>query len=97
MRFRIVESILGSSILSRRCSFEQKGGPTLPGERFKMDTPTIAANRRQILIPTESIVKIASVPTCHKWMVDVLWDGQPLTMFVLDLSEDEIKAQSARA
>jgi hypothetical protein len=60
----------------------------LPGEKFKLDRPAIglaAKRRRQVLIPEESIIKIVSVPTDHRGMVDVLWDGQRLTMFVLDV------------
>lgn len=60
----------------------------LPGQKFKLDTPTIglAANRRQqVLIPAESIIKILSVPTDYSKMVDVLWNGQRLTMFVFDV------------
>ena len=59
-----------------------------PGQKFRLDTPTIglAANRRrQVLIPAESTIKIVSVPTDYQRMVDVLCDGQPLTMFALDV------------
>ena len=59
-----------------------------PGQKFRLDTPTIglAGNRRrQALIPAESIIKIVSVPTDYRRMVDVLWDGQPITMFALDV------------
>ena len=61
----------------------------LPGEKFKLDTPTIgltANPRRQVLIPAESIIKILSVPTDYRKMVDVLWNGQPLTMFAFDVN-----------
>ena len=58
------------------------------GEKFKLDTPTLglAANRRrQVLVPAKSIIEIVSVPTDYQQRVDVLWEGQPLTMFVLDV------------
>jgi hypothetical protein len=60
----------------------------LPGKKFKLDTPTIglAANRRrQVLIPADSIVEIVSIPTEYKKMVDAMWDGHPLVMFVHDV------------
>jgi hypothetical protein len=60
----------------------------LLGEKYKLDTPTLglAANRRrQVLVPAESVIEIVSVPTAYQRMVDVLWDGQPLTMFVHDV------------
>jgi hypothetical protein len=60
----------------------------LPGEKFKLDTPTIglAANRRrQVLIPAASIIEIVSIPNCYQGMVDVLWQGRILTMFALDV------------
>ena len=60
----------------------------LLGEKYKLDTPTLglAANRRrQVLVPAESVIEIVSVPTDYQWMIDVLWDGQPLTMFVHDV------------
>ena len=60
----------------------------LLGEKYRLDTPTLglAANRRwQVLVPAESVIEIVSVPTDYQRMIDVLWDGQPLTMFVHDV------------
>jgi hypothetical protein len=71
----------------------------LPGEKFKLDTPTLglaASGLRQVLIPAKSIIEIVSVPTDYKRMVDVLWDGQPLTMFVYDLDVTEIEIAESR-
>ena len=72
------------------------------GEKFKLDTPTLglAVNRRrQVLVPAKSIVEIVSVPTDHERMVDVLWDGEPLTMFVhdVDVRGTEIRHDSTTA
>ena len=61
--------------------------------KAKLDTPAIelAANRRrQALIPGESITKIVSFPTDYQRTVDVHWDGQPLTMFVLYVYVKEV-------
>ena len=44
-----------------------------PGDRYKLGT---------CLIPAESIIECVSTPNCHKGMVDMLWVGEPLTMFV---------------
>lgn len=60
----------------------------LLGEKYTLDTRTLglAANRRrQVLVPAGSVIEIVSVPTNYQRMIDVLWDGQPLTMFVHDV------------
>ena len=98
---RPISAYLGPRTQGRRCSandvdrtlsFERKGGPTFLGKKVKLDTPTLglAANRkRQVLVPAESVIEIVSVPTDYQRMVDVLWDGEPLTMFVHDVDVPE--------
>ena len=60
----------------------------LLGEKHRLDTPTLgltANRRRQVLVPAESVIEIVSVRTDYQRMIDVLWDGQPLTMLVHDV------------
>jgi len=46
----------------------------------------LAANQRQqVSIPAASVIEIVSVPTKYKQMIDVLWDGEPLIMFIHDV------------
>jgi len=63
----------------------------VPGTKIQLDTPALgfATNLRQQVIPAASVIEIVSMPTKHKKIIDVLWDGEPLTMFVHDLDVAE--------
>jgi hypothetical protein len=61
------------------------------GRRFRLNHETIAISgangkREAIMIPESAIVKVISGPTSERdRMVDVLWDGQVVVMFAVDL------------
>jgi len=64
----------------------------LTGKQFKIQNPTLAfdaldGKRRAVTIPTGGIIKIVSGPNGDgDRMVDVLWEGRVVTMFVTMLT-----------
>ena len=64
----------------------------LTGRRFKLERPTLAIHgadgkRQTSYVPAGAIIKVVSGPTsAGDRMVDVLWDGQIVTMFALDVN-----------
>lgn len=74
------------------------------GKRFKLRTSTIAIDggsrqRVAVTVPAGSIITVVSGPTEGTQMIDVLLDGRPLTMFVIDVRSrgEEIADPSSRA
>jgi hypothetical protein len=72
-------------------SLEQKGGPMLAGKEFNLERTSLALNavdgiRKSVAVPVGNVVEIVSGQKSQEdRMVDVLWEGQVLTMFVLDV------------
>jgi hypothetical protein len=75
------------------------------GRSFRLTHETIAISeakgkREAITIPEKAIVKVISGPTSERdRMVDVLWDGQVVVMFAVDLiarGEEIVKHASRR-
>jgi hypothetical protein len=62
----------------------------LTGKKLKLERTSLApnvvdGNRRSVAIPAGNVVEIVSGQKSQDdRMVDVLWEGQALTMFVLD-------------
>ena len=66
----------------------------LAGKKFKLGQNTLAlgtvdGNRRAIIIPTGSIIKVVSGPAGGdgNQMLDVMWERRILTVFALDVGE----------
>jgi hypothetical protein len=65
----------------------------LTGKRFRLKVPTIGLalvddKRVAVPIPAGSIVVVSSGPRPHDMrMIDVLWEGQTLTMFAEDVQK----------
>lgn len=63
----------------------------LTGKRFRLERPTLAIDgvngkRQATIIPAGAVLKVVSGPTSPgDRMVDVLWDGKTVTMFVIDV------------
>lgn len=60
------------------------------GTRYKIVTPTLgilseAGNRSSVTIPSGAVIELASDRINGDRMVDVLWEGKALLMFVQDL------------
>jgi hypothetical protein len=94
--WRILKSLdpkppLYSTDVTGLLSFEQKGGPMLTGKKFKLQRTTLALNvidgiRKPVAVPVGNVVEVVSSQKSQEdRMVDVLWEGQVLTMFVLDV------------
>ena len=67
----------------------------LAGKKFKLERATLAitvveGRREELTSPVGAIIKVVSAPTIDGErmvrMVDVLWDGQTVEMFALDVS-----------
>ena len=73
--------------------------------RFRIHKETLAVGivdgePKAVILPAEAILRVVSGPTGQgDRMVDVMWDGQTVTMFVIDLQErgTEIKGKSIEA
>lgn len=68
----------------------------LTGKKYRIKTPTLGltdptdgdSQRRVVTVPANSVVRILSGPLVPEdRMVDVLFDGQQLAMFVRDLRD----------
>ena len=62
----------------------------LTGKRFKLEEPGLGFDSiddrwTPILVPAGATVKIISDPTNSHGMVNVLWDGRELAMFLFDI------------
>ena len=77
----------------------------LTGKRFRLERTTLAIDgvngRRQTsYVPAGAVIKVVSGPTsAGDRMVDVLWDGKIVTMFVMDVNMrgTEVPDESASA
>jgi hypothetical protein len=61
-------------------------------EMFRVITPTFCVDSSTgehgvtVIIPANAIIQVVNVPRLDDTqMVDVLWEGRPLTMFVQDI------------
>jgi hypothetical protein len=61
----------------------------LTGKRFKLKTPTVAVdgNRVAVTIPAAHIVEVISGPSDSDQTINVLWNGQAVVMFGIDLRQ----------
>ena len=73
----------------------------LTGKRFELEEgglgfDSIDGNWKPMLVPARATVKIISDPTDGHGMVNVLWEGKELAMFLfdIDLTGKEIEEQS---
>ena len=62
------------------------------GEKFRVVTPTLGVDsstgehRVTVILPADAVIQVMSVPRLDDTqMVEVLWEGRPLTMFVQDV------------
>ena len=61
------------------------------GEKFRVVTPLIGVDYTgehgvTVIIPADAIIEVVSGPRLDNTrMVDVLWEGRPLSMFVQDI------------
>ena len=67
-------------------------GEVLAGKRFRLniETLTIGCTPRghvPVFIPAGETTSVASEPSVDDRMVDVMWNGRLLSMFVVDLRE----------
>lgn len=75
----------------------------LTGRRFRIDTPTLAVKegpggkRVAVTIPAGAIVKVISGPTDGDRIVDVLWEGQAIEMFTIDLQRRGVELSEGSA
>jgi len=77
----------------------------LSGKRFRLNKETIAVDsskgtKTAIQIPQDAIIQIVNGPTqADSRMVEVLWDGHPLIMFVEDIQQrgEDVTGKSATA
>ena len=78
------------------------GVQTIHTGRFKVDKTTLAiddANGKPVAvsIPAGDIVKVLVNPSAEDNMVDVLWKGRTVALYVVDLKQRGIETQSRRA
>jgi len=61
----------------------------LTGKRFKLKTSTVAVdgNRVAVTIPAAHIVEVISGPSDSDQTINVLWNGQAVVMFGIDLRQ----------
>ena len=77
----------------------------LTGRRFRLERPTLAIDgtngrRQSSYVPAGAVIKVVSGPISDgDRMVDVLWDGKIVTMFVIDVNVrgTEVLDESASA
>ena len=62
------------------------------GEKFRVATTTLGVDSSTgehgvtVIIPADAIIQVLNAPRLDDTqMVDVLWEGRPLTMFVQDI------------
>jgi len=63
----------------------------LAGKQFKLRSSSLAVDvddpkRSAVTIPAEAVIEVISGRTDDYGMVDVLWEGRTLGMFVIDLN-----------
>ena len=64
----------------------------LTGRRFKLESATLSiesanGKRQSSYVPAGAVIKVVSGPTsAGDRMVDVLWEGKVVTMFVMDVT-----------
>jgi hypothetical protein len=69
----------------------QKSGPMLTGKQFKLERATLAVannaegKRRAVTIPVGAVIKVLAGPKNGDGLVNVLWEGQALEMFAVDV------------
>jgi hypothetical protein len=68
----------------------------MTGRSFRLRTPTLGigidstdgGKRVAVPVPADAVVKVVAGPSgAGDRMVDVLWDGQVLVVFVIDLTQ----------
>jgi hypothetical protein len=64
----------------------------MPGERYRLNTPTLAilscdGQRIPMTIPQGGIVRVAGPTYADRQLFDVEWEGKKLLMFAVDLRE----------
>lgn len=75
----------------------------LTGRSYRLLTPTLGitemdGKRQAFTIPAGAILKIVSGPTSERdRMVDVLWEGNIYTLFVVDVRDRGEEIKDARA
>jgi len=77
----------------------------LTGKQFKIERATLAVGnnaegrRNAVTIPSGSIIKVIAGPNNGDGLVNVLWEGQALEMFLVDIGArgTEITDKSAGA
>ena len=76
----------------------------LTGKRFTLRKETLALHvaegkRTAVHIPSGAIVKVVSGPKNNDGIVDVLWEGRTIAMFLVDVESrgTEITEQGQRA
>ena len=77
----------------------------LTGKQFKLERATLAAGnnaegrRKAVTVPVGAIIKVVAGPNNGDGMLNVLWEGQTLEMFEIDVNVrgTEITDKSAGA
>jgi hypothetical protein len=64
----------------------------LTGKRFTLESSTMAVDtdsgkRKAVTIPASSVIKVVSLPRSGDPMVEVLWEGRVVLMFIVDVEE----------
>jgi hypothetical protein len=75
----------------------------LTGKRFRLNAPTLGillgdGERIAVQLPKDAIVEVTSGPRPDdQRMVDVVWEGKALAMFVQDIRDrgEQVKGKSA--
>ena len=75
----------------------------LTGKRFRLNPPTLGillgdGERIAVQLPKDAIVEVTSGPRPDdQRMVDVVWEGKALAMFVQDIRDrgEQVKGKSA--
>jgi hypothetical protein len=65
------------------------GGLMLAGKQFRLERATLALSNatgkeRAVTIPAGDVVKVVAEPSTKKNMLDLLWNGQVVEMFMVD-------------
>jgi len=72
------------------------------GKRFRLKTPTVgvektAESQIAVTIPAGVTIEIAHGPSPNNPMVDVVWEGRRMIMFVQDIQERGEEVTSRRS
>ena len=75
-----------------------------PGRVYRLRTATLGilseddgARRIAVTLPADSVLTVASAKAESDRMIDVLWEGRQIRMFVIDLRERGETVDSANA